>query len=272
MLPESSAQPELDAYLQAFSVYLQTGDQSVLSDFVDQDAHPEFLSIYRNGFFKTCIAALQSNFSCTAAMVGDDYFNHIARRYVEQNPPMSGTLVGYGLSFAEWLTQQQIDPAYLTDLAHLDHAWISVLAESDESVLTGEQVQRIIEQGQDISGCWVRLPASARVLQTHYQILPVWLQLKEQGGLSQQTSLTADPERVLIWRHHGQVQVKSLNDLELVLVCQLQSGVLLGQLFEQLMEMDPELDLSEIFALYLNNGLLVMPEVQEQENSSWKTN
>ena len=95
----------LDAYFSAFEEFLTTGETTAIAEFMDEQANPAFLSVYRNGFLRTCTDVLMGNYPVVRAIVGDDYFRDLARGYIDQYPPTRTTLVGYGERLADFIRQ-----------------------------------------------------------------------------------------------------------------------------------------------------------------------
>ena len=116
----------LDAYFDAFEGFMRTGNTERLAGFINLETNPVVLNVYRNGYLKTCTDALAASYPVVCSLLGEDYFRRLARAYVEANPPTSGTLVGYGSHFAEFLRSRSDEHglAYLSDAAAIDAAWL----------------------------------------------------------------------------------------------------------------------------------------------------
>ena len=75
---------------------LDGGDKAALADYCEADADLEISAVYRNGFIKTCISVLKSNYPVVTSLVGEDYFSTLAHLFVQKHPPRQGSLTGYG--------------------------------------------------------------------------------------------------------------------------------------------------------------------------------
>ncbi len=82
----------------------------------------ELLQIYRNNFVIGTSEALAASYSKTFEMVGDEFFQAVARRFTLDNPPRQGNIINYGDGFAEFLqTLPQLESMpYIAELAKLE--------------------------------------------------------------------------------------------------------------------------------------------------------
>ena len=82
------------------------------------------LAIYRNTCSGTLIRALGLSYPAVRRVVGGDFFDATAERFIGRQPPVSAYLDGYGADFADFLAG--FAPAagvpYLADLARLEWA------------------------------------------------------------------------------------------------------------------------------------------------------
>src|SRR6266545_3762491 len=74
----------------AYRDYLLSGDSAKLAPAIVADAFDagERLSIYRNNFLISLGEALKSNFPVTLQLLGNDFFEQAARRFVLAQPPL----------------------------------------------------------------------------------------------------------------------------------------------------------------------------------------
>jgi hypothetical protein len=84
----------------------------------------EALSVHRDTALGGLVNALNLSFPTVLALVGEDFFDQAALDFVEQSPPSSAWLTGYGEGFAEFLEAYEFaqDLPYLADAARFDFA------------------------------------------------------------------------------------------------------------------------------------------------------
>jgi len=106
------------------------------------------LGIYRNTYGSVLVAALRIAYPIVHKLVGADFFEAAARKFIDANPPESAYLNGYGASFGEFLSQFEpaASLAYLPDVARLERAVNGALHAPD---VPGLDVARLLELDQD---------------------------------------------------------------------------------------------------------------------------
>ncbi|GAA0418936.1 hypothetical protein GCM10009133_29150 [Cocleimonas flava] len=265
-------------YLRAFQQFMQTGEKAQLASFLE-DSRPEaFLSVYRNGFIRASVSALESNFPTLVKLWGDDYFAQVAGAYVNATPPSNATLIGYGfenrteqsvddelepstLSFLEFLQQHLAEVLvqfpYVPDICRLDQAWLESLNENGESFLTLEVVQDLIAQGEDLSELPLTVVDSSRVVDLEFDIFELWGQLRF-GEISEDHKIELNPHQnsVIFWQMDLQVQAKPLSAVEAVFMKCLKQTADIDEATKQALAMDESFDISTLFAELLNAHLL----------------
>ncbi len=259
-------------YINAFALYLETGDAEPLAEFCEDPSQPALFAVYRNGFYKACIDALMANFPVCLNFLGEDYFKQAARTYVARFPPKTGTLVGYGEHFAavaRELPEQDPEkwramPAATADIINLDYAWLnSLMSANSEQILDSDSVTALTEQGRDIAQEEVRLNPSVRICVTGYQVFDLWVALKTGAEISRGVSVAAVPQTVMFWRWQGDVQARVLSAPEESLMRRLQPpGGRLNDAIEAALQGDRDFDVGNTFAACLQNGLLELTTIQ----------
>jgi hypothetical protein len=82
------------------------------------------LDVYRNTFIGTLTTALRLSFPAVHRLVGDEFFDGAAGRFIQAEPPCSAYLNDYGADFPAFL--DTFEPAaslpYLSDVARLEWA------------------------------------------------------------------------------------------------------------------------------------------------------
>jgi len=82
------------------------------------------LSIYRNTFIGTLTNALRLSYPAVHRLVGAEFFEAAARKFIEHAPPRSAYLDEYGVAFPAFLVQfpAAASVVYLADVARLEWA------------------------------------------------------------------------------------------------------------------------------------------------------
>lgn len=246
-------------YFNGFSEFLRTGSNELIVDFLDGERNSDFMSIYRNGFFKSCQSALKANFPSVVNLLGEEYFTQIARSYITHYPPKKSTLIGYGEDeFVGFLSETVVDLPYLRDFALLDLYWLTSLNSNESPVWSSELVTQMASQEVDLSQVPVSLVESAHLITTAFSVLSTWAVLKRGDALEEHIKLIPEEQSILIWRCAGEVRVRVLDKLDLVLLQSLKKGVTLENATLSALEIEANFDISEYFSELLQNRLLTL--------------
>ena len=256
-------------YLNSFSQFMHSGDASAVLPYLESSRPAAFLSIYRNGYIKASIGALESNFPCLPVLLGEDFFRQLAAAYVQANPPAAATLVGYGFSagqqsqnlgFTAYLKQHHTKIVeqypYLTEICALDQAWLEALNANGEHVLSLEQVQALIAAGEDLAALPLALVDSSRLVNLQYDLLELWGKLRfDEQTPDAAIELTQQANTILMWQLDGRVQARPLSAAEAVFMQSLTHSHF-DQAATEAAAVDEHFDLSGLFADLLNARLL----------------
>lgn len=95
------------------------------------------LSIYRNTFYGTLTNALRLSYPALHRLVGADFFEASAQKFIEAQPPRGAYLDEYGAGFPEFLAQfpAATSVPYLPDVARLEWAVSCALHAPDAAPL-----------------------------------------------------------------------------------------------------------------------------------------
>ena len=248
----------LDAYFEAFEDFIKTGDPDRLLGFTAADTNPAYLSVYRNGYYRTCADSLAASYPVVRSLVGEDYFRVLAHAYIEAHPPTTGTLVGYGSHFAETLRlkidEHELD--YLPDAAAIDAAWLESYFAAEVTALTAADVELMSSDGIDVSTVQVKLSPPTRLVSLKHDIVDTWIHIREQGAL---TSAAGVPEldcTAMLWRLDGQIHIKALDTGESAFLSMLAGAETLEAAATGAYEVDESFDLATTFAALLQNRVL----------------
>jgi hypothetical protein len=255
----------LDAYFEAFEDFLRTGNCDRLTQFTDGGSNPDFLNVYRNGYLKTCTDALAASYPVVGSLVGEDYFRSLARAYVEAHPPTTGTLVGYGSGFAEFLRARSNEHGldYLADAAAIDAAWLASYFAKDEMALAPTDVESISAAGVDVSTIRVKLTPPTQLVSLHHHIVGTWVLIREQGALTSGVSLREGDNMAMVWRRDGQIHIRALEPGESAFLSTLAGVSTLEEAANSAFQADESFDLATAFAELLKNNVLQLESQHE---------
>jgi len=191
----------------------------------------EHVRIYRQTVLGTLTRSLGNIFAVTRRLVGEQFFDAMAARYIPDAPSRSPDLADYGESFPQFI--REFAPAaelpYLGDVALLEWHWHRAFHAADEPPLDSEALRAAA--AEDASRIVFRLPASATLLESRFPIRRIWQINQPDYHGSDQLSLDDGGERLIVWRRlANELRIDELDDD----TWQLLNGIAKGQTLEQL--------------------------------------
>ncbi len=107
----------------------------------DSALHQPRLEIYSNNVLGSLNETLASTFEATQALVGEEFFNAMAARYIQETPPNSGCLYDYGAGFSQFIAgfEHAQSLPYLADVAALEWVWQAAYVAQDDVAMTPQE-------------------------------------------------------------------------------------------------------------------------------------
>ena len=212
-------------------------------------------SLYRNNVVFSLIEALRSRFRFSVRIVGDDFFNEMARRFVLTHPPTSAVLLRYGDGLAEFATTLPETEAvpYLPDMLRLEAAWTQAYHSVDAEPATA---QALAELPADALGeTLVDLHPSVRLARSAHPIVTIWAM--NQDGAELHPIEEGCGEDALIVRPRLAVDLMLLPEGGFEFLEGLRAGLPIGPAVEAALEAAPHFDVAAALAGLVSAGIAV---------------
>jgi hypothetical protein len=193
----------------------------------------EQVRIYRRAVLGTLTRALADVYPVCCRLVGQRFFESMARAFVHQTPSQSPDLGDYGKRFSEFIAD--FSPArtlpYLSDVAHLEWLWHRAFHAEDEAPLDSSAVSDIPEAAQaSVIFC---LPGSAALLASRYPVHRIWHVNQPAWQGAPTVNLDEGPARLLIWRRGYEVEIAPLDEAQWWLLTEVARGATLAEIAAQ---------------------------------------
>lgn len=201
--------------------------------------------IYRNNVFISLTGALADVYPAVKRLVGEPFFNQLARRYLRVHPSRSGNLHDFGGRLAELLRglTEISNLPYLPDVAALEWALHEVFHAGDA---TASESNRLCEYSQ------VPVHPAVRLVASRYPVLTIWqANQAEDPGL---VDLDAGGDWLIVFRQELERQILRASAGELALLGALQSGMPLGKACEAAIAAEPGIDLGAAMGRFVTHG------------------
>lgn len=213
------------------------------------------LRIYRHMVQGDYTEALRSAYPVVNKLVGDEFFESAAARYLRDYPSHSGNLQDYGAKFPEFLLglEETRDLAYLPDVARLEWARQQAYLAADAEPIAATEFATIPDDA------WPKLrfqfhPAVSLVASA-YPILDIWLFCQETSP--DQLQLRDAAQHVLVWRDGVQVAMQEPEAGYDEFVRALLADEPLSPACQQAQLADAEFDLTACLHLLFEKGIII---------------
>ncbi|MCL9653698.1 DNA-binding domain-containing protein [Pseudomonas protegens] len=133
-------------------------------------------AVYRNNVQGSLINALAEAYPVLAQLVGQTFFNAMARLYVQDYPPYSPLINDYGQDLADFI--QGFAPAatlpYLADMARLERLRVEAYHAADAEPLQPAQLLAAMNQPDRLGQLCLQLHPSLRTLHSAFAVVSLW--------------------------------------------------------------------------------------------------
>jgi len=210
------------------------------------------LQIYRNIVHNNHAAALRTAYPVVLKLVGEDFFESSATRYLRDFPTRSGNMQDYGFDFADFLEHmpEASGLAYLSDVARLEWA-------RQESYLAADAESIAITALADVKApesLRLQLHPSVRLLTSAHPVLDIWRFCQENspGNLE----LSGKEQLVLVWRDGFQIAMQKMDAGGYALMSALLRNLPLTAAHEDALCAAKDFDLSACLHWLFTSGLV----------------
>ena len=213
------------------------------------------LAIYRANIAAAATKALVAAYPVTRQVVGEDFFDGLARAYQRAVPSTSGDLNDYGAAFAGFVADfphTQSLP-YLPDLARLEWAAHRAYGAADAEACDGHALAQVAPAQQPtIRFEWA---AGTAIVDSRFPIARVWL--IHQPGFDGEFSVDwAVCECALVSREGFRVVVSALGAGDAAFIASSLGGAALGASAEAALAADAGFDLGALLARLMASNVI----------------
>lgn len=170
-------------------------------------------AVYRNNVAVALSGALADNFPVTRAMVGEAFFQAMARVYTSAEPPRSALMAFYGQSFPDFI--RDFPPTaglpYLADLSRLEVLYRQAYHAADAQPVTAAELSSLLADAQVLPQVRFSLHPSLRLLDSKHAVVSLWAAHQHEAPVGQLATVNpATAESALLMRNGLEVKVVSI--------------------------------------------------------------
>ncbi|MGH8737304.1 MAG: HvfC/BufC family peptide modification chaperone [Burkholderiales bacterium] len=238
---------ELAALQRAFGAALTSLEQAAEAAPMfrgSPDAVLARFAVYRGNVVGTCTKALAGAYPIVAKIVGESFFEGLAREYLRRYPSTNGDLNEFGAQLAEFVAhfRHTQDLPYLPDVARME--WL---------------VHRA-HYAADEARPGVLLAPACALLASLWPLARIWEVHQDDYEGEFSVDFEAGPERVLIYRPRFRVLVGAISAGGYRFLERLDAGAPLQTAREAALIAQPGFDLGAALAAWIEAGVIVETE------------
>jgi hypothetical protein len=223
--------------------------QTAFADAILMGRGGERLQIYRNNVFISLRQALADVYPVVRRLVGEEFFNQLARRFVREYPSRSGSLHDFGRELGQFLEKLRdlSELPYLPDVAALEWALHEVFHEAEARPFDFSMLS-------DPENAKLPLHPAARLIASRYPVLAIWeTNQAEDPGV---VGLDAGGDWLIVFRDGLERQILRVTPGEFALLGALAQHMTLGEACEAALAAEPQLDLAAAMGRFVASRFL----------------
>lgn len=211
--------------------------------------------LYHNNIFIGLREALSATYPVIHRLVGDECFQHVARRYIHRHPPRSGNVHEFGAAFGEFLQALPglQDWAYLADVARLEWGYHRVFHAPEDGVLNLQQLSLLDTDASE--RLRFQRASDCCLVSSDYPVLDIW-QANQPGSEPVEVRLDQGGVQLVVRRLGPDVVFEPLDKAVFALLQCLSEGRLFTDVCAAALAVDPECDVGAILKGLIDRSLL----------------
>jgi len=211
------------------------------------------LAIYRHSILESFSRVLAGTYPVIEKLLGEDFFNALAKEYAQTMPSLQPDLGEFGRHFDRFLSEFSAtkELVYLPDVAQLEWLWEEVFYADDDPKANFFAMAELNDAA--LQKLRFNLSASARLLQSNYPLLDIW-QANQACDNTEEIDLESGGETLLLLRQGDECRMDRLNAEDWHLL----NGIHDGHSFAELIEMAGGAEiLNGKLPIYVQRGWIV---------------
>lgn len=237
----------------AFARALKSGDASTLAAFTEGAPDTRF-KVYRNNVVKGAADTLGEAYPVIRRLVGEQFFQGMARSFWAAHPSPGRTLTLYGEEFADFI--ELFEPArplvYLADVARIERAWLEAHHSSDEAPLKLADVKG--RPPDELAAMAPGLHPSVRTLASDFPAFSIWRTNREDETV-RKISLEAGGEMTLVHRPQMEVHYRRLTPADALFISRIEAGQSFETASNAVADSFPGVEPAPLFIALLKEGI-----------------
>jgi uncharacterized protein (UPF0276 family) len=215
-------------------------------------SHAERFALYRGNLSATWAKALAAAYPVIKQLVGEEFFDALAREYGRAHPSDDGDLNRFGAKLAEFLQSfpHTSDLPYLPDMARLE--WLLHRAHYAPSADTLDAQALAAIPPEEIEAAMLELAPAVHLFASEWAVVPLWLAHHEQAEFPQ---AMRQPGQALVVRPQWKSTVVEQSPAACAALQTLQQGGTFGAALDEAFERDEQFNVAAHLQQWLEQGV-----------------
>jgi len=226
---------------------------SVISETDSRSAVDQFIS-YRDSVIAGIIEALAISYPVVKKLVGEQFFNHIAQKFIQLNRSLSPDLNNYGYQFSDFInTLKSTDSVpYLTDIAKLEWAWQKII--NGDNIKPGNLHLLSNLNEQQNEKLKFELTPHTSLIQSKFPIQQIWQVNQKESLFETEIQLTDNEIYLLIWRNELDMNITPIGNEQWDFLFLIHQDILFTDICQKFNELYPQHDIGALLTQCIQSG------------------
>ncbi len=209
----------------------------------DESHRRAAMAIYRNNVAHSLREALAEGFPVVKRLLGGDFFNDLAVRFLRAHLPRRRALADYGHGFAAFLAESEevSDLLWLADVARIEMARRQVFHAADDEALSVGCLKDMSDE--DLAAHCFSLRAALKILRMDWPADEIW-QAHHDESIGEGIEIAPEAACVVIRREGNGVVIERIDQALADFLERLDRGGSLGQVMSFMLAEHDDFDLA----------------------------
>ena len=219
--------------------------------------HGARFALYRGNLTATWSKALAAAYPVIAQLVGEEFFEALAREYGRAHPSTSGDLNQFGAHFEAFLRAfpHVRDLPYLPDMARLE--WLLHRTHYAQEAPAIGAAQLAVIDPEALERCRFVWPATASLFAADWAVVPLWLAHQQGSGVAFPQQMRAACQ-ALVSRPQWTAQLTPLDAASFAALQALRAGRSFGESLDAAFEIDEAFDVGANLQQWLQQAIFTV--------------
>jgi hypothetical protein len=212
------------------------------------------LAFYRGNLTAIWKQTLSNAYPVLLQLVGEEFFEQLARAYGRAHPSQSGNLNFFGADFSQFVANNEhcADYPYFSDVIALE--WLVHQAYYAQDVEVMSLVEVLAQVGEKFAETKLQWNPTAHLFQSPWNAVSIWL--AHQTGADEAMEINLEQLSFgVVTRPDWHVQLMPLTQAEFIALQALAQSASVGTALEMAVEADVDFNISEQLNKWFNAGL-----------------